>query len=60
MYQKVRVDMVCPCGRLLDYRNVSVIDGKTAGITRGTKRCPACKKTVEYAYIGTNCYTNYK
>lgn len=61
MYERVRVDIVCPCGRLLDYRNVTVSDGKASGSTvRGTKTCPACKKTVEYAVTGTHAYTNYR
>ena len=61
MTERVRVDIVCPCGRLLDYTRVSVYDGKTqGGARRGTKTCPACKKTVEYSIIGTNAYTNYR
>lgn len=61
MTERVRVDIVCPCGRLLDYTKVSVYDGKTqGGARRGTKTCPACKKTVEYSIIGTNAYTNYR
>lgn len=57
MANYVKVDIVCPCGRLLQSRSNNADSRST---TRGTIVCPACKKRVEYAVTGANAYTNYK
>ena len=57
MANYVTVDIVCPCGHHLEARRVNADSNST---TRGTKHCPACKQTVEYAIRGANVYTNYK
>jgi len=57
MANYVKVDIVCPCGRLI--RTVTS-NADSSSTTRGTSHCPACKKNVEYAIRGTNAYTNYK
>lgn len=57
MAQYVKVDIVCPCGKLLETRTSNADSGST---TRGIKLCPSCKKKVEFAVRGSHAYTNYK
>ena len=53
----VKVDVVCPCGRLLLTRSSNADSGST---TRGSKMCPACRRNVEWSVRGAYSYTNYK
>lgn len=54
LYQQIRI--VCPCGRLL-----KTAQGKSESksVTKGTIRCPSCKRKVAYQLVGINSYTSY-
>lgn len=53
----VKVDIVCPCGRLYQSKMVS---GNQYNRQSGSGTCSGCKKKFEWQISGTNVYTNYK
>ncbi|MGL4762367.1 MAG: hypothetical protein ACRCWG_13045 [Sarcina sp.] len=57
MANYINVDVVCPCGKLLDnfHRNADC-----NSVTKGEKNCPACKKKVRYELVREKAYTHYK
>lgn len=55
MLQQGRVNIQCPCGKLL---KTQMVTENTR--TRGQLLCTACKKRVEFSVIAFECYTNYK
>lgn len=57
MANYVKVDVVCPCGRLLKTVNSNADSGIT---TNGNMKCSSCKKNVAYQIRGANAYTSYK
>jgi hypothetical protein len=57
MANYVKVDVVCPCGRLLTTKTSNADSGS---ISSGSMRCPSCKKNVSYQVRGANAYTSYK
>ena len=57
MANYVKVDVVCPCGRLLETRNNNADSGST---TSGIRKCPSCKKDVSYQVRGAIAFTSYK
>ncbi len=57
MANYVKVDIVCPCGRLL--RTVTN-NADSGGTSSGSITCPSCKKHVSFQVRGANAYTSYK
>lgn len=57
MVQYVKVDIVCPCGHVI--RSVPTNPTSTSGV-RGTSRCQACNRNIEYFIRGRDVRTNYK
>lgn len=57
MVQYVKVDIVCPCGYVI--RSVPTNPTSTSGV-RGTSRCQACNRNIEYFIRGRDVRTNYK
>lgn len=56
MAKQVKVDIVCPCGKFLDYR---MNDPESKSKMSGRKICPSCKKNVSYDIIGDKSYASY-
>lgn len=57
MANYVKVNVVCPCGKLLLSRTNNADSG---GIIRGQSHCSACKNNVQWQIQGAYAYTNYK
>lgn len=57
MVNYVSVRVVCPCGRLLETRRCNAESNST---TKGSKKCPSCKKKVAYQITGGRAYTSYE
>ena len=57
MVNYVKVDVVCPCGRLLKTQNNNADSGSTS---TGYMTCPSCRRRVVYQIRGAYAYTSYK
>ncbi|HHD2820123.1 TPA: hypothetical protein ACOTGY_001364 [Clostridium perfringens] len=57
MAKYVSVSVVCPCGRLLETRRCNAESNST---TKGSKKCPSCKKKVAYQITRGRAYTSYE
>lgn len=57
MSNYVKVDVVCPCGRLL--RTVTS-NSESGSTTTSSTKCSSCKKNVSIQVRGSNAYTSYK
>ncbi|BDS17331.1 hypothetical protein [Clostridium perfringens] len=57
MVNYVSVKVVCPCGRLLETRRCNAESNST---TKGSRKCPSCKKKVAYQITGGRAYTSYE
>ena len=53
---RVRVDIVCPCGKLHSSRTIRSEREKALG----SMVCSRCKRRFEYRIIGPNIQTTYK
>lgn len=52
MAERIKKNIVCPCGRLLGTNQNS-----SGG---GTKVCPSCKRKVRYEVTPTHIYVHYE
>lgn len=57
MVNYIFVEVKCPCGKLLEKRRSNAESNST---TRGSRRCPRCKKMVRYEVTGGRVNTNYE
>ena len=53
---KVRVDIVCPCGKIHSSRTIHSEREKALG----TVVCSRCKRRFAYRIIGASVHTEYK